>query len=344
MLDTIERKNVDGLVKIWYEAAFLGEEGREIRRWIVEKIPVIASFHAIEHVVDPRDKNPFRTFVEVYDKVMLDRECPWLSPGKCLLYFIKQENWKGIVRAIERGARNWNDALLATTLCSTKEIGFQIFLSFWAKNNVIALDRLRKTNDASDLLLAAVRGNNLLIVKFLFEQGMSEYEEPTHVVGAAVRNNNREMIDFLLNKGYSVEAGLEVAAETGNWELIHFFMRKDPENYNFGLQGAALGGHLDLIEFFIANGADYKEAMDVGLLSAAQGGHISLIDYFLEKGADGITNAVKGAARGGHKEVLHYLLDMLSKREQQEAIQETITHLHSIRPLRQAMIDYLNSL
>ena len=40
------------------------------------------------------------------------------------------------------------------------------------------------------------------------------------------------------------------AAVGGHKDLVEFFISKGADNWNLGMQSAALGGHKDLIEFF----------------------------------------------------------------------------------------------
>ena len=48
------------------------------------------------------------------------------------------------------------------------------------------------------------------------------------------------------------------------------------------MKGAARGGHIDLVKFFISKGA---RNWDYGIHGAAKGGHVEIVKFFVEKGA-----------------------------------------------------------
>lgn len=72
---------------------------------------------------------------------------------------------------------------------------------------------------------------------------------------------------------------------------------------NHGMHGAAFGGHLDTVEFFI-----YRHARqwNLGLLGAAEGGHLHIVKFFVEKGADNFQDAID-VAKNVH--VIKYLIE-----------------------------------
>ena len=50
--------------------------------------------------------------------------------------------------------------------------------------------------------------------------------------------------------------------------------------------------------------------MNWGLYGASLGGHKDLVDFFIEKGANNWNGALRGASEGGHK----YLVDFFENR------------------------------
>ena len=48
---------------------------------------------------------------------------------------------------------------------------------------------------------------------------------------------------------------LEYFAKQGNWRNVKIAIKKGADNWNWGMSGAAKGGHLDLVKFFIEKGA-----------------------------------------------------------------------------------------
>jgi ankyrin repeat protein len=64
------------------------------------------------------------------------------------------------------------------------------------------------------------------------------------------------------------------ASTQGHKDLVHFFINKGANDWNFALHCASQGGHKDLIQFFIDKGAtDWNSALS----GASQGGHKDLV-------------------------------------------------------------------
>ena len=87
--------------------------------------------------------------------------------------------------------------------------------------------------------------------------------------------------------------------------IVQLFIDKGADTLSCkALYHAARGGHKDLVEIFISEGADN---WNYGLHRAAQGGHKDLVEFFIEKGADDWNYGLHGAAKGGHKDLGEYL-------------------------------------
>ena len=69
------------------------------------------------------------------------------------------------------------------------------------------------------------------------------------------------------------------------------------------MDGAALGGHKDLVEFFITKGANN---WDRGMTQAALGGHKDLVEFFICKGANNWEGGMEDAALGGHEDLAEF--------------------------------------
>ena len=91
--------------------------------------------------------------------------------------------------------------------------------------------------------------------------------------------------DFWRNRFIS-KWGLEdmkYNSENRSWKRFYLLITKylnGTENWNWGMEGAAEGGHRDLVDFFIAKGANY---WDTGMHYALQGGHQNLVKFFRQK-------------------------------------------------------------
>lgn len=100
----------------------------------------------------------------------------------------------------------------------------------------------------------------------------------------AIMGNNLELTDYLFNKYinksmYSwttINRGLFYAAQNGDIDMIQYLINKYPLDYNRGLNGAAAGNHVDIMQSFIDFGAnDLQLALDT-----AQGMKISRLKIF----------------------------------------------------------------
>jgi len=78
--------------------------------------------------------------------------------------------------------------------------------------------------------------------------------------------------------------------------IVQLMFDKGATNYNWGLEGAALGGHMDIVQLLLSKGAD----PDAGLESAAEGGHMDIVQLMLSKGATNLDSALETAESNGH--------------------------------------------
>ena len=76
-----------------------------------------------------------------------------------------------------------------------------------------------------------------------------------------------------------------------------FYLVDEVKSPDECLEGACLGGHLDLAKYMVEKGANIWNR---GLTRACEGGNLTLINYMIEKGANDWNNALYGACKGGH--------------------------------------------
>ena len=75
---------------------------------------------------------------------------------------------------------------------------------------------------------------------------------------------------------------------------------------NWGMREAALGGHADLVRFFVEKGATlWNESM----ISAAFGGYVDLVRFFADKGAANWDLCMIAAAHGGHADLVRFFVE-----------------------------------
>jgi ankyrin repeat protein len=181
----------------------------------------------------------------------------------------------------------------------------------------------------------AARGDaNRVLVKYGEE---TQKSRDIAVFGAAV-GGHREKVADLIDGGYaSPLRALAGAVKGGNSDLIEYIfihyggnrnltvfgaaMRNDRKfldeirisdaNKDSAVEGAAVGGHIDLVMLLLESGANPNKA----ILGAARGGHFVLLNELIikEQVKDNKTvldDAVLGAARGGHTKIVQHLIGL----------------------------------
>lgn len=86
----------------------------------------------------------------------------------------------------------------------------------------------------------------------------------------------------------------------------------DNLDLEWSLFNACWGGHKNLVDLFIQEQAEENGIVDwnYGLEAAARGGHIEIINYLIENGADAWDYAMAGAAIGGYLDIVKYFVDL----------------------------------
>ena len=110
---TISRRDVEGLVGIWKETAYMGGKGDEFRELIMDSLPYLSIFYSIPlksaftSFAKLTRVASFKEFVEDYDEMMYRKECDD-SPNFCLQYFAERGDSRNVRIAIKKGAWDWN--------------------------------------------------------------------------------------------------------------------------------------------------------------------------------------------------------------------------------------------
>ncbi|KAL8978676.1 MAG: hypothetical protein Q9205_005799 [Flavoplaca limonia] len=147
-------------------------------------------------------------------------------------------------------------------------------------------------------LQAAVQQENIEIVQFLLEAGASVdmVQNGNSLLQIAARCNNLELIELLLSHKAQIctlavwpfqRTPVQAAAEKGNQAILRVLLEAMPDILGFlsinqspspiggrtALQGAAANGHVEMVEFLLALGADVHgpvaEQQGVTILEAA---------------------------------------------------------------------------
>lgn len=171
--------------------------------------------------------------------------------------------------------------------------------------------------DDTDKLRSAVRKGKKALVEKMIKKDVGILERDGFILDHAIKGGHTPIVKLLLERGVKVGWGdLVRAAESGNMEMVKLILERSDINDVRGFdlskaaRGAARGGNLNIVKFFIDKGAnDYAGA----LVGAAEGGHMSVFKYILKmdpalySNAYAVNKAYTGAADGGHTHILAFL-------------------------------------
>jgi len=112
-------------------------------------------------------------------------------------------------------------------------------------------------------------------------------------------------------EAYTLSRCIYEAALSGHRDLVDLFIAKGADYWDQGLRGASSGGHRELVDFFISKGAsDWRD----GLWGASLGGHRELVEFFISKGADTWDWGLEAAFRGGHRDLVDFFRARINQR------------------------------
>ena len=129
------------------------------------------------------------------------------------------------------------------------------------------------------------------------------------------KKRETNVIQWIVEQNHCSLAHLIIGSDEG------FDVELTQENLLHFVQGAARRGHAHLIAISLGSGLISQTMLNSGLQLAARGGHLDVVERFLQEKADvnaaakkdkGIT-ALQGAAGGGHLEVVERLLQANAK-------------------------------
>ncbi len=106
---------------------------------------------------------------------------------------------------------------------------------------------------------------------------------------------------------------IKVAADLGNLEMLKYcFYNGCPCDKNASCKQAALGGHLDCLQFLVDKVKPSRDMEKEAVYQASCAGHVEILKYFVEerKTSDEVKiDCVGGAARYGRLDCLKYLVE-----------------------------------
>jgi Ankyrin repeats (3 copies) len=127
-------------------------------------------------------------------------------------------------------------------------------------------------------------------------------------------------IPYIPTKGYNPEKfykeykdrkdifnwAMDEAAEGGHMEIVKLMIEKGARYFNDAMVKASKGGQLEIVKLMIEKGAtDFNSAM----VYAARGGHMEIVKFMIEKGATNFNWAMAFAAKGGQMEIVKFMIE-----------------------------------
>lgn len=215
------------------------------------------------------------------------------------------------------------------------------YASRGGQNDVVKFFLARDARDFFwPLKYAALKGHRYLIDLFLSMR--QDWDENTinEAMSSAAEGGHRDLVDLFIQKGADDWLqGAIGAAKGGHEDLVDFFISHGVKNRHryedVILSSAAKGGHIHLVEKYIktAGGKDglewgvisaaknghknivelllklkiKRDALDSALYDAAEAGYVDIVNLLLANGATDLDFAIRGALKGGQKEIAEML-------------------------------------
>ena len=133
-------------------------------------------------------------------------------------------------------------------------------------------------------------------------------------LGYACLSTDLKLIIRLMDRCSEFDAGIYSAAAEGNLELVKFFTSQ-VAGVRHHITDAAIAiaaekGYRDIVYLlmqYALYGRDFF--YNLPLISAARGGHIDLVQLFLDQGAYNVNEALISASSSGHMDIVKLLLE-----------------------------------
>ncbi len=245
----------------------------------------------------------------------------------------KQKIYRGLKLAIEKGNEPLVTFILGKcgTLTSNNMRPFveTAVTSGNEKMVQLIIKLVKGAHDKATLreyaLCTAVRAKNVSLVHKLlsgiagsWDSLFRSQEVDKNPLFIAARVGSLELVDLFLEKGCSLTVPhySAVYPRLPVSPVLRAPAVKDPKMTV--LMSAAQGGHTDVIERLLKEGINIDDVTSTGdsaLTYAAQAGHRAAVELLINKGAKNIHTALTEAVKGGHEDIVQFLIDISPTRQ-----------------------------
>lgn len=156
----------------------------------------------------------------------------------------------------------------------------------------------------------AIIDDNIDIIRYSVANG---YRDFTLYLGFAAMYGTIDIIEYfyLQQPSYSlIEWCMAIAAQRGRRDIVDFFIEKSKDKntsfWNGGLWAAGKGDQIELMKYFISQGAD---GMEEGLWRATRFGKLNAVKFYVEHGATNFDEGLLNAVGSGNLELVKFLVD-----------------------------------
>lgn len=109
------------------------------------------------------------------------------------------------------------------------------------------------------------------------------------------------------NWDYFRNSGLQEACKGGHVDIVEYLISEGADDWNKGLEGACEGGYMDIVHMMCSKGATNYNS---GLFRACLGGYMNAVKYMLHKGAHDYNSGIYGACAGGHMNIFNMMVSL----------------------------------
>lgn len=107
------------------------------------------------------------------------------------------------------------------------------------------------------------------------------------------------------SKESALNLGLSYACKAGHLHVVNFMIAQGANDWPGGLCNACSCGHMPIVQLMIAKGADN---WNQGLVSACLGGHMPIVQLMISKGANGWNFGFCKACNGGNIDIVRLMI------------------------------------